>query len=415
MYENLVHQNAGLILGEDILASRLPPALLFSGPSYAGKLTAALETARILSCHNTKADWNCSCSACSMHRSLDHPDLLLTGPRDCIPEIHAAASSWLHSPSITTRFLFIRSVRKLTNRFTALAGEVDDTKQDKALPLIADIHGDLEDISEDSKTIQKITDACVKLSAEYLYDSLPVSHVRIINTWTCLSAWGKHKVVIIENVDRMHDSARNAFLKVLEEPPVNVTFILTTSRRGAVMPTLLSRLRTYTFVDRPETAQVDVIRRVFHDSSGDCNNLRVYFSRFLPVSPERIEFASRCFLQLVLTHASGVGKKNLDGLTETLLPRCTDTDNSGCEVSSLSDLLVVLNKCKPEAVWLSFLTGLSTVLRTAFVSPESTAREIEILHNWFSAMRSTQDAVAVFNLSPQQALERLFRLMTDLM
>lgn len=414
MYDNLVDQNAGLLLSEDIRGSRLPPALLFSGTSCAGKLTAALETARVLSCQNSKADWNCSCSACSMHRSLEHPDLLLTGPRDCIPEIHAAASSWTRCPSLTTRFLFLRSIRKLTNRFTALAGDIDDPKLEKALPLIADINSDLEDLGEDQKTVQKIIAACEKLSAEYLYDSLPVSHVRTINTWSRLSAWGRQKVVIVENADRMQDSARNAFLKVLEEPPVDVTFILTTSRRGAVMPTLLSRVRTYAFVDRPESAHVDVIRRVFHDTSGDCKDLRVYFSRFLPVPPNRIASAARCFLQLVLHHVIDSGKKPLEALPEILAHERAGDGNQVCEASSIPELMSVLNKGKPEAVWLSFLTALNTVLRSAFASPAMTARETGIMENWFSAIRSTRDAVAVYNLSPQQALERLFGSMTDI-
>ena len=46
------------------------------------------------------------------------------------------------------------------------------------------------------------------------------------------------KTIIIENADRMLESVRNALLKILEEPPVDTIFILTTSQRNLVMPTI---------------------------------------------------------------------------------------------------------------------------------------------------------------------------------
>ena len=73
------------------------------------------------------------------------------------------------------------------------------------------------------------------------------------------------------------------FLKVLEEPPADVVFILTTSRRGAIMPTILSRVRTYAFIERPAAAQDEVIARVFHDKPEAKESLEAYFYRFLLV------------------------------------------------------------------------------------------------------------------------------------
>jgi DNA polymerase-3 subunit gamma/tau len=51
MFENLVNQEAGKQIISDIKHNRLPGAVLYAGPEASGKLTAALETARILSCH----------------------------------------------------------------------------------------------------------------------------------------------------------------------------------------------------------------------------------------------------------------------------------------------------------------------------------------------------------------------------
>ena len=54
MFENLLHQERiTLQLRRDIAAGSLPPALLFTGAAFSGKLTAALETARALCCRDS--------------------------------------------------------------------------------------------------------------------------------------------------------------------------------------------------------------------------------------------------------------------------------------------------------------------------------------------------------------------------
>ena len=50
MFDNLLYQNASSLLRGDIINNRLPGAILLSGPASSGKLTCALEIARILSC-----------------------------------------------------------------------------------------------------------------------------------------------------------------------------------------------------------------------------------------------------------------------------------------------------------------------------------------------------------------------------
>lgn len=49
------------------------------------------------------------------------------------------------------------------------------------------------------------------------------------------------RVFIIEEAERMNIYTQNAFLKILEEPPIGVTFILLASSRDALLPTVLSR------------------------------------------------------------------------------------------------------------------------------------------------------------------------------
>ena len=98
MYDNLLHQTVSEQLKSDLDSKQFPGSVLFSGPQGSGKLTAALETARILSCTETPhAMWNCSCPSCLQHKALVSGNLILTGPRDCTPEIAAASYAFLQA------------------------------------------------------------------------------------------------------------------------------------------------------------------------------------------------------------------------------------------------------------------------------------------------------------------------------
>lgn len=58
---------------------------------------------------------------------------------------------------------------------------------------------------------------------------------------------GQYRVFIIDEVHMLSNAAFNAFLKTLEEPPRNVVFILATTERHKVIPTILSRCQVYDF------------------------------------------------------------------------------------------------------------------------------------------------------------------------
>ena len=60
-------------------------------------------------------------------------------------------------------------------------------------------------------------------------------------------AIGKYKVFIIDEVHMLSSAAFNAFLKTLEEPPHHAIFILATTEKHKVLPTILSRCQTYDF------------------------------------------------------------------------------------------------------------------------------------------------------------------------
>lgn len=66
---------------------------------------------------------------------------------------------------------------------------------------------------------------------------------------------GKYKVYIIDEVHMLSQAAFNAFLKTLEEPPAHAIFILATTEKHKIIPTILSRCQIYDF-SRIETADI---------------------------------------------------------------------------------------------------------------------------------------------------------------
>lgn len=425
MFENLIAQPATSLLISDITASRLPPSMLFSGPDASGKLTAALELARVLSCAEGTGRWTCTCGACARSKELTHPDLLIMGPRNSALEIRASAAAFLRKRTVATRFLFIRSIRKLTLRFNQeLVGD-DDSRAQKSASLLMDITELLEEISPsreqgaDDLTLEKTVNALVedaeKLESDFMYDSIPVSQVRNASTWARLTPAGNKKVLIVENADRMQDSARNAFLKVLEEPPADVVFILTTSRRGAIMPTILSRVRTYAFVERPVAAQNEVIARVFQDDPSSGKSLEAYFYQFLPVPMETIASTADSYLSMILERAIDDGLKPLIGLKTALSAKSVSSDEASRDTRSLTiaQMTAKLNKCKPVVIWHLFLACMSRRMREALRSGAADSREVVVYTGWADAIREALESVDVYNIGPQAALESLYSRMRE--
>ena len=58
---------------------------------------------------------------------------------------------------------------------------------------------------------------------------------------------GKYKVFIIDEVHMLSQAAFNAFLKTLEEPPQHAIFILATTEKHKILPTIMSRCQIYDF------------------------------------------------------------------------------------------------------------------------------------------------------------------------
>ncbi|MGN0222031.1 MAG: DNA polymerase III subunit gamma/tau [Prevotella sp.] len=73
---------------------------------------------------------------------------------------------------------------------------------------------------------------------------------------------GKYKVFIIDEVHMLSTAAFNAFLKTLEEPPSHVIFILATTEKHKILPTILSRCQIYDFERMTVGNIIDHLKKV---------------------------------------------------------------------------------------------------------------------------------------------------------
>ena len=395
MFENLLGQPmAAENLIRDIKNNTLPGSLLFEGPEYSGKCTAALELARALTCRE-KGAWDCSCLPCEQNRLLAHPYVLLLGNRGFAGEIEASARALVATGSDASRYLYIRNVRKLLRRFDPVLWENDDKKISQAIKHIERSSEIMETLSPEKplpeagelENLVAEVRKSVRVMAGLIPSGIPINQIRNVAQWSWRTSPGSRKIVILENADRIQEGARNALLKILEEPPRDLYLVLLTSQKRMIIPTILSRVRPYGFSERdPETVH-GVLERVYREKPGSsrssCDSLREYFIQFRDYSQDQLDKSAALFLAAV---------------------RNRDLYYPGTPFEKIDRELF--------SVWLETLTGhLYQELRTAKESLEGFP--LRHLEDWEMMIRKARESADLYNQSPTLLMESLYYGMRD--
>lgn len=99
-----------------------------------------------------------------------------------------------------------------------------------------------------------------------------VDQIRALTSWAQQTAHGSAgRVVMIRQLERLNTAAANSLLKTLEEPPSGVRFLLTASRAGKLLPTLLSRCQRLNLpVPSSDLAIEWLLAHVASVSEADC-------------------------------------------------------------------------------------------------------------------------------------------------
>lgn len=93
-----------------------------------------------------------------------------------------------------------------------------------------------------------------------LSNDIRIDEVRKMKSFFALSAAdGGRRVAIIDSADEMNPAAANALLKLLEEPPAGVTFLVVSHQPSRLLPTIRSRCRTLRLGPLPPAALADAL------------------------------------------------------------------------------------------------------------------------------------------------------------
>ncbi|MFP4227611.1 MAG: DNA polymerase III subunit delta' [Salinivenus sp.] len=201
-----------------LVQERVAHAYLFHGPDGVGKRAVALEVARALEC-TEQADEACGqCAACQKTRRMVHPDVHVLFPY----------------PKGTDEEDVAQRIQRLgENPYAA----VDYVRRPS--------------LSDPSETSNK--------QVMYHIDRVQED---LLRPMSFRPGEGNYKVALITDAEHMNETAANAFLKLLEEPPPQTVFLLTTSRPEQLLPTIISRCQQLRFDPLlPESIESALVER----------------------------------------------------------------------------------------------------------------------------------------------------------
>jgi DNA polymerase-3 subunit delta' len=254
---------------------RVAHAYLFHGPDGVGKRAVALEMARALECPEQPDEACGECPTCRKTRRMVHPDVHVHLPHP-----------WSDEADRDDEDIGKRIQRMGENPYAA----IDFVQR----PSLAD----------PSETSNK--------QALYRIDQVRQD---LIQPMSLAKGEGQYKVNILTDVEKMREEAANAFLKLLEEPPPQTIFLLTTSRPEQLLPTIVSRCQRLRFdpltpeaieralVDREEMAP-DAAAMLARMADGS-------YSRALELARNEALMASR---ELVLDYFRAAYTQKVDAL-----------------------------------------------------------------------------------------------------
>ncbi len=206
------------ILRKSIAADRLAHAYLFTGPEGTGKESVAFELAKQLNCphapENPEKGACDTCESCLRVASFLHPNIEYIFPVESVllDRIDPSKSENKKFSEAKARYDALIEHKKQNPYFTPV--------MERSMAILTEQVSDLQ---------QKAA---------------------------FMPSGGGRKVFIISQAEKLNQSAANKLLKLLEEPPAHVLFILVSSRPDAILPTIRSRCQTLKF-SRIKPAEIE--------------------------------------------------------------------------------------------------------------------------------------------------------------
>lgn len=180
---------------------------------------------------------------------------------------------------------------------------------------------------------------------------------------------GKYKVFIIDEVHMLSTSAFNAFLKTLEEPPAHVIFILATTEKHKILPTILSRCQIYDFERMTTNDIINHLKKVAEKEG------ITYEDEALNIIAEKADGGMRDALS-VFDQAASFCQGNITYAKVTEDLNVLDTDNYFNIVdlslqNKVSDAMLLLNSIIAKGfAGGHFINGLASHIRNVLMAKD---------------------------------------------
>ncbi|WP_278843932.1 DNA polymerase III subunit gamma/tau [Hoylesella timonensis] len=181
---------------------------------------------------------------------------------------------------------------------------------------------------------------------------------------------GKYKVFIIDEVHMLSTSAFNAFLKTLEEPPAHVIFILATTEKHKILPTILSRCQIYDFERMTTNDIINHLKKVAEKEE------ITYEDEALNIIAEKADGGMRDALS-VFDQAASFCQGNITYTKVTEDLNVLDTDNyfnivDLCLQNKVSDAMLLLNSIIAKGfAGGHFINGLASHIRNVLMAKDA--------------------------------------------
>ena len=384
MFEALMpyRKESATLLSQQIAAQVFPQAILFSGPRYGGRLTLAMETARVLSCQNDGSGW-CTCASCKQFATYGMSNVVVVGTRDHKSRIEAALVNFAELLTEESRRQLVRTIRIMLLQYHGALLESADQKGSSAFDAASNVDEALMEIESASpgdfpRLAEMVRSVLKPLYAQFKRTvTLSIGQVRSLQEWTMQTSFGNvPRFIILEGVEQSNEGARNSLLKLLEEPPEHTFVMLISEYPARLLPTILSRLQRHHVRPFSEEEKNLLLSTVFFADGAKYRNLEEYILERSGVPCKQITAQGVMFVQSLLE--------------KKVLPR---------------EQLDVLCDELDEPIRLEyFLKELQTIVRQRFLEGALTDREASRL---VSIVGEAEQKASVFNQSRKLLVESL--------
>ncbi|QMU99510.1 hypothetical protein F0310_03805 [Borrelia sp. A-FGy1] len=249
----------------------LPNTMLFWGERFSSKRISALALAKKILNSQT----------------LTNPNLLIFSSFNT-----TEAKAFLNSDSNEVINKYLKYVKNIIFTKYNFSNDKKLKKIEKNVNFINNIYYK----NEYNNTVKKELIKKIEEITKDINFNITINDIRKIRSWV-FSEKEKIKVIYMNETENLSFNVYNSLLKILEEPPLNIYFILTTRNKNKIPKTILSRLRCYRFQKENREFEIKKFKSIF--KKNETLTTEEYFNSFHNEESKRLKEEVKKVLSII--------------------------------------------------------------------------------------------------------------------